>query len=79
MMTTTRVFQSGNSQAVRIPKELRTEKTEFCIHRVGDACILFPTDDPWFPLRSTIGTFPDDFLEDREQPSILDLPKREEF
>ncbi len=79
MMTTTRVFQSGNSQAVRIPKELRTEKTEFFIRRVGDAFILFPTDDPWFPLRSTIGTFPDDFLEDREQPSILDLPKREEF
>ena len=78
-MYTAKVFQSGNSQAVRIPKELRTEKTEFFIRRVGDAFILFPTDDPWFPLRSTIGTFPDVFLEDREQPSILDLPKREEF
>ena len=78
-MTTTRVFQSGNSQAVRIPKELRTEKSEFCISRVGDAYVLFPVDDPWFPLRATIGTFPDDFLEDRDQPSIPDLPEREEF
>ena len=78
-MTTTRVFQSGNSQAVRIPKELRTDKTEFFIKRVGDAYILFPTDDPWFPLRTTIGAFPDDFLEDRDQPSILDLPERVDF
>lgn len=78
-MTTTKVFQSGNSQAVRIPKELRTEKKEFYIRRIGDAYILYPTDDPWFPLRATIGTFPEDFLEDRDQPSILDLPAREEF
>ncbi len=78
-MTTTRVFQSGNSQAVRIPKELRTEKTEFYIQRVGDAYILFPVDDPWYPLRATIGAFPSNFLEDRDQPSILDLPEREEF
>ena len=26
--TTTRVFQNGNSQALRIPQELRTEKKE---------------------------------------------------
>ena len=78
-MTTTKVFQSGNSQAVRIPKELRTDIKEFFIKRVGDAYILFPVDDPWFPLRTTIGTFPDDFLEDRDQSSILDLPEREEF
>jgi len=78
-MTTTRVFQSGNSQAVRIPSELRTEETEFHISRVGRALILFPVDDPWYPLRATIGTFPDDFLEDRDQPSILDLPEEEEL
>ena len=78
-MEITRVFQSGNSQAVRIPKELRTEKTDFFIKRVGNAYILYPVDDPWFPLRTTIGTFPDDFLEDRDQQSILGLPEREGF
>ena len=78
-MKTAKVFQSGNSQAIRIPREMRTEKTEFIINRVGDAFILYPTDDPWFPLRATIGAFPDDFLEDREQPSILDLPEKEEL
>lgn len=76
-MIKTRVFQSGNSQAVRIPKELRTEKVEFYIRRIGDAFVLYPVDDPWFPLRATMGTFPQDYMEDREQPSLLDLPERE--
>lgn len=76
-MIKTRVFQSGNSQAVRIPKELRTEKAEFYIRRIGDAFVLYPVDDPLFPLRATMGTFPQDFMEDREQPSLLDLPERE--
>lgn len=78
-MMTAKVFQSGNSQAIRIPKELRTDKTEFIINRVGEAYILYPTDDPGFPLRATIGAFPKDFLDDREQPSILDVPEREEL
>ena len=75
-MKTTRVFRSGNSQAVRIPKELRTGKAEFYIRRIGDAYVLYPVDDPWFPLRAPIGSFPD-FPEDRDQPSVNDLPARE--
>ena len=78
-MLTTRVFQSGNSQAMRIPKEMRTDREEFYIQRVGEGYVVFPTDDPWFPLRITIGTFPQDFMEDREQPSLSDQAEREEF
>ena len=78
-MLKTRVFQSGNSQAMRIPKEVRTDKEEFYIQRVGEGYVVFPTDDPWFPLRITIGTFPQDFMEDREQPSLSDQAEREEF
>ena len=79
MMLRTRVFQNGNSQAMRIPKEVRTDKEEFYIQRVGEGYVVFPTDDPWFPLRITIGTFPQDFMEDREQPSLSDQAEREEF
>ncbi len=67
-MQTARVFQSGNSQAIRIPKEFRTDKEEFYIRRIGEGYFIFPVDDPWFPLRMTVGTFPEDFMEDREQP-----------
>ena len=76
-MQTAKVFQSGNSQAIRIPKELQTNMKEFNIQKIGAGYILFPKDDPWFPLRNSIGTLPDDFLEDRGQPAKL--PEREDF
>lgn len=78
-MTITRVFQNGNSQALRIPTEMRTDKKEFIIRQIGEAYIAYPTDDPWFPLRQVAGTFPADFMTEREQPSWNDTPEREEL
>ncbi|MGI8747937.1 MAG: antitoxin [Deinococcus sp.] len=37
-----KVFRSGNSQAVRLPKELRLDADEVSISRHGDALILRP-------------------------------------
>ena len=76
-MTTTRIFQNGNSQALRIPQEMRAEKKEYCLNKIGDVFIAFPSDDPWAPVRQVIGTFPEDFLEDRNQPSWDEVPGRE--
>ena len=78
-MTTTRVFQNGNSQALRIPQEMRTDRKEYCINKIGDIFIAYPSDDPWAPVRQVIGTFPEDFMTDRNQPTIADLPQREAF
>ncbi len=74
-----KVFQSGNSQAIRIPKEVRTDKQEFAIRKIGEGYILFPADDPWFPLRLSLGKMPEDFMPDREQPSWDKVPEREAF
>ena len=41
-MTTAKVFQSGNSQAVRLPHELRLDVSEVEITRHGDVLILRP-------------------------------------
>ncbi len=78
-MLTAKIFQSGNSQAIRIPKEAHTDQKEFYIRRLGNGYVLFPTDDPWFPLRESIGMVPDDFMEDRSQPSFNDVTEREEL
>ena len=78
-MVTAKVFQSGNSQAIRIPKEMRTALSELVIRKVGDGYILFPVDDPWFPLRLSIGQMPDDFMPERDQPAWDAVPEREEF
>ncbi|MBO6178945.1 MAG: hypothetical protein IKN12_06860 [Selenomonadaceae bacterium] len=73
------VIKDDSYQAVRIPKELETEREEFIIKRVGKGYLLMPTDDPWFPLRLSIGQMPDNFMEDREEPAWKDITEREEF
>ena len=78
-MLITKVFKNGNSQAIRIPQEMRTETKDYCINKIGDIFIAYPADDPWAPLRQVIGTFPADFMEDRDQPSLDEQPKREEL
>jgi antitoxin VapB len=39
-VTTTRVFKSGNSQAVRLPKKFRVKAAELEIFRRGDEIVL---------------------------------------
>jgi virulence-associated protein VagC len=41
-METAKLFTTGGSQAVRLPKEYRFEGTEVLIHRKGKAVIIEP-------------------------------------
>ncbi len=68
-MNTAKLFISGNSQAVRLPKEYRFEGTEVFIKRVGNAVILLPYHEPWQSLIESLDEFPDDFMEARDQPA----------
>lgn len=76
-MTTTRVFQNGNSQALRIPQEMRTATKEFIIRKIGETFIAYPADDPWAPTRELLGSFPNDFLDARTQPTLAEIPEKE--
>lgn len=78
-MTTAKVFQSGNSQAIRIPKEMQTTEKEFIIRKNGDCYYLLPANDPWALLRQCIGQADEDVSFDRAQPVLNELPEREEF
>ena len=78
-MTTTRIFQNGNSQALRIPQEMRTSIKDYIIRKIGETFIAYPANDPWAPTRELIGSFPDDFMDDRLQPTINDADTREEL
>lgn len=42
MTDVAKVFMSGRSQAVRLPKAYRVDTSEMIIERVGDAIILRP-------------------------------------
>ncbi len=76
---TAAVIQNKNYQAIRIPNDLKTERKEFLIKKVGEGYLLSPIDDPWFPLRLSIGQMPEDFMMEREQPTWDDVPEREDF
>jgi antitoxin VapB len=70
-MKTARVFKSGNSQAVRIPKEFHLEDDEVEIRRKGDALILLPKKRSWTALYESLDKFTADFMaEGRNQPLV---------
>lgn len=70
-MDKARVFWSGRSQAVRLPKEYRFDGGEVRIRRHGDAVILEPIATDWSWLDAIAGRMSEDFLPDgREQPPM---------
>lgn len=71
-MQATRVFQNGGSQAIRIPQEMRTEKKDYYIDKIGEAYVIWPKDNPWADTGSITDTFPEDFMRERNQPQHTD-------
>lgn len=76
-MNTAKIFKSGNSQAVRLPKEFRFSGDEVYIKRVGRGVILIPKDEPWELFEQSLGEFTGDYMEGKRiQPLLED---REEW
>ena len=67
-MKIAKLFQNGQSQAVRLPKEFRFEGEEVFIKKMGKVTILLPVNNPWGPLFDSINKFSADFMDAREQP-----------
>ena len=67
-MDTARLFQSGRSQAVRLPKEYRFVGTEVVVKHFGNGVLLLPVDDPWQMLAVGLAAFEPGFVLTREQP-----------
>ncbi len=68
-MTTARVFNSGNSQAIRLPKEFRVEGREVEIFRRGREIVLREPESDMARAFELLVSLPDDFLADRgEEP-----------
>lgn len=67
-MDTARLFQSGRSQAVRLPKEYRFTGTEVVVKHFGNGVLLLPVDDPWQTLADGLAAFEPGFELTRQQP-----------
>ena len=71
-MGTARVFRSGNSQAVRLPKQFRVNSKEVEIFRRGDEIVLREKEGTMARAFDLLAGLPDDFELDREK----DRPQR---
>jgi antitoxin VapB len=76
-MVITKVFRSGNSQAVRIPRSFRLRSSEVEIFRRGDELVLRePPQSLGEAFRLLTELSPDFFKGGRRQPK---LDKRQKF
>ena len=64
-MATAKVFKSGNSQAVRLPKGFRFEASEVEILRRGDEIVLRELPRDLTGAFEILCALPDDVLADR--------------
>lgn len=67
-MDTAKIFQNGQSQAVRLPKEFRFTGEEVYVKKVGNAVMLYPKEQVWETFVNGVNSFSDDFFaEGRDQ------------
>ncbi|HYM61939.1 MAG TPA: type II toxin-antitoxin system VapB family antitoxin [Thermoanaerobaculia bacterium] len=79
-METAKVFWSGRSQAVRLPKEFRVAAREVRLRRRGKTIILEPIPDTWSWLDAIAGTLDKDFVDAaQEQPQAAERPELEKL
>ena len=76
MSTAAKLFMSGRSQAVRLPKSLRFEGNEVIAKRFGNGVLLLPKEAPWELMREALDEFEPGFQLQRQQP---DQQQREEW
>jgi antitoxin VapB len=70
-MARTRVFKSGNSQAVRLPKEFQFDADEVEIFRRGDEIVLRKTPGTLDRAFAILTSLSEDFMADgRTQPVL---------
>lgn len=69
-METAKLFASGRSQAVRLPKAYRFSGTEVVVKRSAGGVLLLPLDRSWEGVAQALAEFEPGFELTREQPSL---------
>lgn len=79
-MDIAKVFWTGRSQAVRLPKSFRFDAKEVSIRRHGNAVILEPVAQDWRWLEQVVGPVDADFeAAVAEQPAGQERPALDEL
>lgn len=64
-----KLFMSGRSQAVRLPKQLRFTGDEVIARRFGNGVLLLPANSPWQVMWDALDEFEPGFSLERDQPT----------
>ncbi|MBP9828568.1 MAG: AbrB/MazE/SpoVT family DNA-binding domain-containing protein [Proteobacteria bacterium] len=68
-----KLFITGGSQAVRLPKKFSFKDTSSVyIHKCGNKVILEPVNLSWKPLLESLAALPDDLEILRDAPDYTD-------
>ena len=79
-MDTAKVFWSGRSQAVRLPKGYRFQGQEVRIRKHGNSVILEPIAGDWAWLDAIVGKLDQDFVRAvNERPEPQERPELDEL
>jgi antitoxin VapB len=78
-MKPAKVFWSGRSQAVRLPKDFRFQTDTVQIRRHGTVVILEPIAKAWAGLDALTGELDDALRRPREQPAPQDRSELDYF
>ena len=73
-MDTARLFRSGRSQAVRLPKEFRLAGSEVGVKHFGNGVLLLPVDNPWDTLEEALAAFEPGLVLTRDQSESQPRP-----
>jgi len=69
-MTVAKVFQTGRSQAIRVPKEFRVSTSEVYLKKTREGFLVIPRD-PWEVFFEGVEELSDDFMsQGRAQPDV---------
>lgn len=65
-----KVFRTGRSQAIRLPKEFRVDADEVYLKRTGEGFLVIPRD-PWEVFFEGVEELSDNFMAGgRVQPAL---------
>jgi len=64
-MEIAKVFQTGRSQAVRLPKAFRFKCNEVAVKSFGRGVLLLPIDNPWDIMVEAVNEFEPGFQLER--------------
>lgn len=79
-MDIAKLFWSGRSQAVRLPKNFRFENDKVRIRKHGNAVILEPIAEDWSWLENITRELDSDFIQAvKEKPKEENRPALERF